>query len=527
MKKLIQSVKQKQPGFLDQGGNQMQNLMIAHAKISNRITSASQMLEIRVMYLIYQDVSSLALIFTDITERHLIVKLQDTNDYKNRLLASVSHELRTPLNASLNFIQAAIEDPQIPIHISEDYLIPSLTSNQLLLHLINDILDFSQMSANKLRLTYETCDVKKTLDYCVNLMKLQASKKGLNLSLAVEVETRDSEFTTDHNRLKQIVLNLLSNAVKFTLKGKIEVKASLAENVDNGRVLCVEVSDTGIGISEEDQKKLFKSFEKIDLGERAFLNSTGVGLGLVIASNLVLMLGPKKKNNSLQVKSEVNRGTTLSFWIVNKEVPHTLTSRVDLSDKPENHDNQMDELGLRGRTQCFDSLTNLHISRPLATRRCSLIPSMTCPTINNLLSLRTTERCHCPAFLVVDDDVFNITALSTILKQLGESCSTAYNGRQAIEKVFERQNKKCCLECKPFKVIFMDYSMPVMDGFETTRKLKEFMSSRVLPMVPIIGCTAFVQEKELKRGIEAGMDGNCIKPLNREKISAILAKLDE
>ena len=508
--------------FFDQSDHQMQNLMIANARVTNKATNLNQMLEIRVMWLIYQEMPSLALIFTDITERNLVVQLQDTNDYKNRLLASVSHELRTPLNASLNFIQAAIEDPQIPIHISEDFLAPSLTSNQLLLHLINDILDFSQMSANKLRLTYEKCDVGKTLGDCVNLMKLQASKKGLELLLEFDCETLDSEFITDHTRLKQIILNLLSNAVKFTLHGMIKVKAVLSNSMEKGKILKVEVSDTGIGISEENQKKLFKSFEKVDLGEQAFLNSTGVGLGLVISSNLVLMLGPEEKNNGIKIKSRENEGTTFSFWIVNKEL--SSKSKLDISYRSENYNNQMDELDVQRDTQLFETQGNLISLGSPSTRR-RFLPVKMHPLLSNHISPGISQRCTCPSVLIVDDDVFNITALSMILKQLGQTCDRAYNGQQAIEKIFERQEVKCGPSCQQYKLIFMDYSMPIMDGFEATRKLKELMSSWELPLITIIGCTAFVQEKELKRGIEAGMDGYCIKPLNKCKIGAILTKL--
>ena len=505
--------------------HQMQNLMIVNAKIMNKVTEVNQLLEIRVMWLMYQEVPSLALIFTDITERNLVVKLQDTNDYKNRLLASVSHELRTPLNASLNFIQASIEDPQMPPHITEDYLTPSLTSSYLLLHLINDILDFSQMSANKLRLTFETCDVKKTLDNCINLMKMQASKKELELVLEVDVKTPNSEFTTDHNRLRQIILNLLSNAVKFTLKGTIKIKATLTDTMEYGKVLSVEVSDTGIGISEEDQKKLFKSFEKIDLGERAFLNSTGIGLGLVISSNLVLMLGPEERNNGIQIKSRVNEGTTFSFWIVNKELNYP-KSKLDVSCRSENYDIQMDELALARDAYPFETQGNLITSGPPTTRRHLFSPKV-CPESNNQLSTTPSQLCTCPPFLIVDDDVFNIAALSMILKQLGQTCNTAYNGQQAIEKVFEREKVKCGPDCKQYKMIFMDYSMPIMDGFEAARILKEYMSEHKLPMITIVGCTAFVHEKELKRGIEAGMDRYCTKPLNKGQISALLNSVND
>ena len=281
----------------------------------------------------FKEKTALVLIFSDITEHKLVAVLQENNDYKNRLLASVTHELRTPLNASINFTQAAIEAHDLPAKIGEQFLLPALRSNQLLLHLINDILDFSQISANKFRLTYETLDITKTLDECLSLIKIQADRKGLVLSSDYQFEGAISNFCTDHNRLRQIVLNLLSNALKFTITGGIKLRAKIltVEEVASAaaaiissesktgeeklkkveidgektpseilyfkkerskkarsillnfrRVLHVEVSDTGIGIPAEDQKRLFRFFEKIELGKFSSLNKEGVGLGLAI-----------------------------------------------------------------------------------------------------------------------------------------------------------------------------------------------------------------------------------------------------
>lgn len=520
IEKLAQNQREIPSNFSGQSDHQMQNLMLVTGKTVGRAEKSDYLLEIRIMRLVYRDKLSLALIFTDITERNLVVTLQDNNDYKNRLLASVSHELRTPLNASLNFIQAAIEDKQLPPHIREEYLMPSLTSNQILLHLINDILDFSQMSANKLRLIYETCNIKKTLNECVSLMKLQATRKGIELVLNVNIQTHSAKFTTDHNRVKQILLNLLSNAVKFTLHGTINLNATLRDDMNYGKVLQIEVKDTGIGISDEGKKKLFRSFEKIELGEKAFLNSTGVGLGLVISNNLVMMLGPDEQANPIKIESEEDKGTKFSFWIVNKQPSHY--QKHEITKRSEDYDKEIEEIP-DGEFWRLETQNNLLITKTNSTGL-NLGSIRVGPSKINDINFKSVRSCTCPTFLIVDDDVFNITALSTILKQLGHKCSIAYNGKQAIERVLERESTSCGPDCRPFKLIFMDCSMPIMDGYEATKRLKQYMENSEVRQIPIVGCTAFVQEKEKQRGLAAGMDGYCIKPINREKISNLLVQ---
>ena len=299
---------------LSNEGSSHNNLRIVYGEVNIEELEKIYQLEIRILYMTFREKPALALIISDITQRNTIITLQDNNNYKNRLLASVSHELRTPLNASMNFTRMAIEDPSVPANIKDEYLTPSLISSQLLLYLINDILDFSQISANKLRLVYEKFDVRDSLEQCVNLIRMQASRKNLELEVDFQLKCKTSDFCTDHNRLKQIVLNLLSNAIKFTLSGKITIKAKLqykqgsfSELVTSTlrKQLHVSVQDTGIGMSPADQKKLFQAFEKIELGDRVALNSTGVGLGLFISNNLVMMLNqPSTMDNHIRVESE-------------------------------------------------------------------------------------------------------------------------------------------------------------------------------------------------------------------------------
>ena len=533
---LRETVRTLEESFISQLDGKQQTIMTLTGKVdrvrsyygeespNHRADDSECVLEIRVVALMFREKPALALIFHDITERNTIAMLEDNNNYKNRLLASVSHELRTPLNASINFIQSAIDDDKLPEDIRENFLLPSLASNRLLLSLINDILDFSQMSANKLRLVYETADVRKTVDDCVGLLKIQATRKGISLGVEYDIETDSSELCTDHNRLKQIILNLLSNAIKFTLEGGVTVKVKLMNSPEYKKLLHVQVSDTGIGISEEDQQRLFQAFVKIDLGKRLSINPSGVGLGLMISNSLVQILGLSDgfstSDNIIRVNSELDKGSTFEFWIRDQGEP--LSAAFPTTNKltlPEDHAPIMNEYSegfLQVPHQSFlkFDLTKRSFYNPFFSEFSGLIS----PT-------KRSDICNCPAILVVDDDVFNITVLQTILDTLGYPSHSAYNGQQAIHKVLDRQGKSCGFGCSgQYKLIFMDCNMPVLDGFDATRELRELMKQKRVSEIPIIGCTALVQSHERERAINAGMSEVCNKPLDREKINNIIKK---
>jgi CheY-like chemotaxis protein len=134
-------------------------------------------------------------------------------------------------------------------------------------------------------------------------------------------------------------------------------------------------------------------------------------------------------------------------------------------------------------------------------------------------------KCECPKILAVDDDGFNIMAMESILTLLGYGCVSSYNGYDAIEKFFDRFHNPCCNDCKGFKVIFMDCSMPIIDGMDTTRELRTRMESENVQGVSIIGCTAYTTEEKLKECLDAGMDDVTLKPLEKAKLATLLAQL--
>ena len=495
-------------------------------------------LEIKILHMTFREKPALALIISDVTQRNTIITLQDNHNYKNRLLASVSHELRTPLNASINFTRMAIEDPTVPTNIKDEYLSPSLVSNQLLLHLINDILDFSQISENKLRLVYERLSFKDSIEQCINLIRLQAMRKSIGLEIDYQMECQSSDFSTDHNRLKQIVLNLLSNAIKFTLEGKIKITAKL-DYVDKQssspdllapslrKRLQISVEDTGIGMSPEDQAKLFHAFEKIGLGDRAAINSTGVGLGLVISNNLVKMLNhPDTDDNQIKVESEKDVGTKFSFTILEQEESGLFTIK---NSHDENYAGIMEEQSQKGNELLATDAELLGLKEIYFRTSFSSKQDREAAKLSRFSNkMSKSAVCTCPTLLIVDDDIFNVTALESILKNMGYSCHTAFNGKQAIKKIVERsKEQKCGPYCMlSYKAIFMDCSMPIMDGFEASQILTEMMTRGEISETPIIACTAFVQEKERQRARKAGMEFHLVKPLTQEKIKLILKRIE-
>lgn len=138
-------------------------------------------------------------------------------------------------------------------------------------------------------------------------------------------------------------------------------------------------------------------------------------------------------------------------------------------------------------------------------------------------TLRREETdCSCPKILVADDDIFNLFTMESLMKGFGLKIVKANNGQEAVNIVKERAENKCSDGCRMFRLILMDLSMPVMDGFQATIELKKMMASREIAYIPIIACTAFVGADKTERCFECGMEGKITKPVSKTKISKIL-----
>ncbi|NJD78939.1 MAG: ATPase, partial [Candidatus Methanoperedens sp.] len=245
----------------------------------------------------------------DITERKEAEKIRLENlrldlasRTKSEFLANMSHELRTPLNAIIGFCELIKQKVHGGLtEKQERYVDNVLTSGKFLLSLINDILDLSKVEAGKIELAIEKISLPSVINETMNLIKEKASKH--NIDLKKEFDPMLDTIEADQQRLKQILFNLLSNAVKFSKEEGGTVTITTKKERDMAKI---SISDTGIGIREDDITKLFTEFEQLDSGISKKYG--GTGLGLAITKKLVELHGGK-----IMVESKAGEGTTFTF----------------------------------------------------------------------------------------------------------------------------------------------------------------------------------------------------------------------
>jgi len=150
------------------------------------------------------------------------------------------------------------------------------------------------------------------------------------------------------------------------------------------------------------------------------------------------------------------------------------------------------------------------------------IPTFETARSNHQLLTLEPSTCICPQFLIADDDAFNILTLESILSSLSYTCETAYHGRQVIDKLMDRIKNPCGIDCYPFRIIFLDCNMPVMDGYACLANLKEIFNKHPEFKCPVIACTAAAQDSEKQKAFESGFTDFCTKPISKSRISDLV-----
>jgi signal transduction histidine kinase len=232
-----------------------------------------------------------------------IAKAEAANQAKSDFLANITHEIRTPLHSIVGYTDL-LGDTTLT-KTQQEYLDNAKSSARVLMGIINDVLDFSKMEAGMMQLTMAASDLHQVLSNSLQVVQLAAQQKGLPIRMEIAPETPRYIFT-DPIRLQQVITNLLSNGVKFTESGEVILSTFYKSSSDSGGILRITIRDTGIGITDEQKKNLFKPFTQGD--SSITRRYGGTGLGLIISEMIVNQMGSKIELDNAQVS-----GTTFQF----------------------------------------------------------------------------------------------------------------------------------------------------------------------------------------------------------------------
>jgi signal transduction histidine kinase/ActR/RegA family two-component response regulator len=397
----------------------------------------------------------------------LEAKAQLENQHKTAMLRSVSHELRTPTNAILNLAQDLQNNEHLSVQGQSDLEVV-ISATSFLLSLINDLLDFSRILHGKFSLLKRSFALEPLLRQCTHLFDLQCKAKNLELRVRLDPHL-PTHLYSDENRLRQVLLNLLSNAMKFTLHGSVTVVALVDEN----NCLRLSVVDTGIGIDEANQHKIFGLFGKLE-GNQA-INPLGCGLGLGISSLLVERLG----GSPLSLQSRPGRGSTFSFTLSLNHDEGLVVSRV-------NEMTSEDEETF-AQVPCLTDWNGGYV------------------------------RPYRPEVMVVDDSTFNRIVARKLVETQGFRCAEASTGKEAVKLALAQH-----LRGYDFEVVLMDIEMPELNGLEATQQLRRLERESALQHLVIVGCSANASQEDRQQALDAGMDYYIEKPINRQELNDLL-----
>lgn len=394
---------------------------------------------------------------------------ESASQAKGTFLATMSHEVRTPLNCILGLSEVLMATN--PSEEQRDHLETIRSSVNALLSIIGNVLDYSKIEAGHLDIRPERFSLNELVEEVEKLFKVQAESRGISMDCVI---TPDSAFqiNTDRNHLRQILINLIGNALKFTEQGSVRLEVTRErippeQTPTPGKVfyhLLFKVIDTGIGIPDDKKELLFKPFHQ--LVESSTRKYEGTGLGLAICQRIV----EEGMNGEIIVRDNEPQGAIFEVHLALEGFPVK---------KPASPKKKLDSGG-----------SGLYQH-----------------------ALGTSFYQH--KILVADDNNLNCRVMKAMLEKMGHKADFVNNGFEAV--LYLRRNE--------VDLVFMDIMMPVMDGLEATKKIREGEASEATKNVPIVALTAFALTSDKERFLSSGMDYYLSKPVEPELLREVLTKL--
>ncbi len=506
---------------------------------------------------------------------------EESSKAKSQFLSTMSHEIRTPLNAVIG-LSGLLSESSLTQR-QQEFSITIKKSGESLLGIINNILDFSKIESGKLELEENEFNLRESIEHVLELVAGVNNKPGLEVLYEID-ENVPKYMIGDSIRLQQILTNLIANAFKFTSNGEILVKLSIEREFTDSIVLRFDITDTGIGIPKDKLHRLFQSFSQVDSSSTRKYG--GTGLGLVISKRLVEAMGGDIKVTSTENEGSTFSFTAVfgkSYRESDFTIPSVLENKsvfllddnatnlkiiqqqllkANLKVKTFNNPNMLisvvNELGAfdfgiidmqmpeKNGVDVASEIRKKYSNRELPLVLFSSIHELEHPDdkahfdlflkkpilqtrlLNNLERLylsdiqdqKTSNKSINPKrlfktdfnILIAEDNIVNQKVAHRILERFGIEADIVKNGKEA----FETEKKK------GYDLIFMDMEMPIMDGLEATRKIKEKTQHSHKPI--IIAMTANAMQEDRERCFEAGMDDFITKPITLQTIKQILVK---